>query len=173
METPIRDQIRLDNPWQSQRTSPHGRRVFVPAPWAGTKIHLIPRKGSQLSQPFQAFEFGTWNSLEGEGALDGARLVASLPLHIERVEWTTSSNRQLTVQTDLKGAYRCSLHVTLSATNGQLVASVHQPVTGRADRVRIELDLPAPLVAGAYRLKVVLAAGDQIMDNARVDLSVA
>lgn len=173
METPIRDQIRLDNLWQSQRISPQSRSVFIPSPWEGSEIHLIPRKGVRRSEQPLPFTFGTWNRLEGNASLDGARLVASPPLHIKRVDSRRISTGLLSVQVDLSRAQICVLHATLSEPNGHQVAGARMEAREPADHLSADLDLPVRLVPGSYRLKVVMTVREQIMDNARVDVLVS
>ncbi len=165
----MRDQIRLDNLWQAQPISANSRSVFVPAPWEGTEVRLIPLEGAPVPLRPPTLTYGAWNHVEGNAPLHGARLVASPPLHVKRVQCIQNAS-ELGVEIDLTRDQVCLLHVTLSDSNGELVTRAYHQIGEPGGHLRTNLELPADIRSGFYRLKVVMTVGDQIVDNARIEV---
>ncbi len=195
MDSPIREQIRLDDRWQSRPDGRQSSSVYVPAPWRDKRVVLKPApgerwsavtiEGQELSRPTAdeswqadaALAPGQWNSVEVEnGTIEGARLVASHPFHITALEATPLSEQRLSVRVRLDGPAEgppglFTLLFTLSAADGRHIGGMDVTVGRKARDLTVEMVLPER-IQGSYRLKASLCEEDAVIDNARIDLEI-
>jgi hypothetical protein len=207
MQSPIREQVRLADRWQARQENATEASVFVPGPWGGKQVILVGGEGQALadvrvggSEPEPGSEPnswvantnltpGGWNQVKADGDLSGARLEASNPLHIARLEATVASERSLSVRvriTDaviaeappeggeapcLLSAGLLSLFFTLTTPEGRQVSGMEVMLGRRTREISIEMPSPEPL-SGSYRLKAALGTDEYVIDNARIDLVV-
>lgn len=166
IENPIREHIKLDNQWYVRRERPDALTVFVPAPWAGKPVELRGA-GAMVLPPLH---FGDWTELPAPGnPPPGAALVAGEPAQIRRLEAAFADERTLSVRVTLAGTGPFDLLFTLTTLHGRLSGRLDVTV-GRATR-DLSVEMPfAAAVTGPCRLKATLAVGDQVVDNARIDV---
>jgi hypothetical protein len=196
LQSPIREQIRLDGRWQARPVEDHAVSVFVPGAWeekrvvlepapgiawadalaGGTSLPREPETGVYTAGPHLAP--GQWNTVSlPDGDPAGGRLVASAHLHICCLEAAPASNRSLAVRVKLdgpeggaaaQGAGLLSIVLTLTAPDGSLLGGTDLTIASRTRDLSVELPLPGTR-SGAFRLKATLCADEQILDNARID----
>ena len=191
MESPIRDQIRLDGRWQTRPLDARTVSVFVPGPWAEKKVVLtsdaasgwtaaevggVPLRQDTTEQGWSAsphLKVGHWNTVQTDGHTAGGRLVASEPLHIVGLDAKSANQRSVSVRIRLEGGDEQGLIgivITLSSAAGAHVGGNEMTVSGRTRDLTVEVPVKS-YRPGAYRLKAALLAGDRVVDNARVDLT--
>lgn len=208
VHSPIREQIKLADRWHVCPVNEREASVFVPGPWGEKQVVLMAGNGeapsavrienqdlerSQAEGIWQAGEHlnpGQWNHVAAaDGNMAGARLVASNPLHISRLEATSASPHSLSVRvrlTDapvakapaeggeapcLRSAGLLTLFFTLMTPDGQQVAGMEITLGRRTRDLSVEMPCHSPL-AGSYRLKAALCNEEYVIDNARVDVTV-
>jgi hypothetical protein len=157
--------------WQTRPVDERAVSVFVPGSWRSKHIALQQASGRQADTQVQP---GQWNTVETAGDTAGARLVASHPLRITSLEASSANRRSLAVRVrlagpDEAGAGLLSIVLSLTDTGGQLVGGTELIIAAKTRDFSVELPLPAR--RGAYRLKASLCAGERVVDNARIDLS--
>jgi hypothetical protein len=194
LQSPVREQIRLDGRWRVRPASEHAVSVFVPGAWEEKRVLVEPELGAAWAS-VQAGETslqpepeggafvagphltpGQWNTIAlQDGAPIGGKLVATEQLYIAGLNAAPASNRSLAVRIRLGGDERSarnagllSIVLTLTAPTGKLVAGTDLTIAARTRDLSVELPLPGAK-AGLLRLKATLCAGEQILDNARVD----
>lgn len=191
MESPIRDQIRLDGLWQTRHQGSRAVSVFVPGSWADKKVLLKPASAGEwtaaqvgttplspdrdeegwLAGPH--LKAGQWNTVQTDGHTAGGRLVASEPIHMVGLEARVANQRSVSVRIRLDGGEEQGLLgivITLSSAAGAHVGGAELTVTGRTRDLTVEVPVKS-YRPGTYRLKATLSAGDRVVDNARLDLS--
>lgn len=174
MQNPIREQIRLDGRWHTQRVDDSSVSVFVPGSWTDKQVVL--RAGAEEDwRPEPHLQPGQWNTVQlPSDTPDGARLVASDDLHITRLQAAAVGSRSLGIRISLAGAVAgpalLTLDFTLTATNGRQVGAVNVVVGNTTRDLSLEMPLAAPLT-GPHRLKAALSCGDWVVDNARIEIN--
>lgn len=192
MQTPIREQIRLDGRWQARRLDSESVSVFVPGSWTEKKVLLRPGEkgeptaaeanGEHLAsdqeepgwQADPSLQLGHWNTVRVSGGLEGTRLVARDELHITRLEASPGGKNGLAVRICLHGGKLETpglliLDFSLTATDGQHVGGMSVAVGSRTRDISLEMPVTVTL-HGVFRLKATLSHGDRVVDNARIDL---
>lgn len=188
MHSPIREQVRLENPWQAELLGANRARIFIPAPWQGKQVRLLPAPGvtwsavwlDQSELPFAhegdaGFQLpadiacGVWHELAASGgSLAGARLVALEPFAILGVSAPRWQQDRLSFLVDLSAAATCTIAATLTGPNGTVVARALGQGEG-GTRVQVGLGAVGRL-QGTYQVKFALLVGGQVVDNARLSL---
>ncbi|HYG56520.1 MAG TPA: hypothetical protein VD902_00430 [Symbiobacteriaceae bacterium] len=190
MESPIRDQIRLDGRWQTRPLGTRAVSVFVPGSWAEKKVVLKPAAtrswsaaeagSAQLDydareQGWQAgphLNVGEWNAVSTDGDTSGGRLVASNPLHITALEARVANQRSVSVRIRINGeedAGLLGIVLTLSSATGAHIGGTEITVTGKTRDLTVEVPVKG-VRPGVCRLKATLSTSDRVVDNARIDL---
>lgn len=119
LQSPIREQIKLDNQGQARPVDAASTSVYVPGPWKDRRVLLVPGVTETWSAariddtelPYDQEEQGwvatgrldprEWNMVAAaNGFVSGARLVASNQLHIASLE-ATPADRRLSVRVRL------------------------------------------------------------------------
>lgn len=169
IDTPIREQVRLDNRWHARPLDQQSASVFVPAPWAEKQVALKTGDGRQAHPQL---EYGTWNAVAtGDEPVNGARLVAGDALHISSLEASVASERSLSVRVRLSEPGAVNLFFSLTRANGKQVGWAEVTVGRKTGDLTVEVPLAEPLT-GPHRLKASLSVNDHVIDNARIEVNV-
>lgn len=194
MQSPIREQLRINDRWHARQLSEKAARVFVPGPWANRRVVLTPHTGANwsaarigehaLEQEPQggswkvdsALTPGEWNTVTAEdGALTGAQLTASSVLHISDLEATAVSDRCLSIRIKLAGheqqvsapADLLTIYFSLTDASGEQAGGLEVTIAPKSRGLSIEMPLSRKL-SGTYRLKASLCNSVSVIDNARI-----
>ena len=198
MQSPIREQLRVNDRWHARQLTNNAARIFVPGPWAERRVVLTPETGTTWSaariaeqsldqdpqtgdwEAAASLEPGQWNSVATEGGeVAGAQLTASSVLHISSLEATVLSDRCLSVRVRLAGHEQqpsapqqlLTLYFTLTSPDGSELGGMDVTIAPKSRGLSIEMPLPHS-IAGIYRLKASLCCDETVIDNARITLDV-
>lgn len=186
----MREQVRLDNRWQTRQVSAQRSDVFVPAPWAGKQVVLHPArgqawtganvKGEELHRSESGewmadpIEPGAWNVVRVEGGtLDGARLIATERVSISTLEASVASDRSLSVRLRLSDGAQGPVTIVLTVTgpDGRQVGGTEVMLSRKTRELSVAIPLPT-VRSGDYRLKATVSDGDHVVDNARIEVRI-
>lgn len=194
MQHPMREVIKLDNPAQARLIDAHAASLFLPGAWAGRRVVLKPAPGVRWSAvqtqagetPRQngawelshALEPGAWQRVTvAGGPIEGAVLEMSDPLHIARLEAWYDPPETLSIRVRLgkspTGAGReglITLLFTLTDERGEQVGGQEVSVGPRTAELAVAMPISREPV-GRCRLKAALCVDQQVLDDARIDLT--
>ncbi|MFZ5815651.1 MAG: hypothetical protein ACOY93_10175 [Bacillota bacterium] len=193
MQHPMREQIKLESPWQATLNGTDSASLFIPGSWSGRRLVLKPAPGVSWSsvrteageavkaadgwQLTDLVEPGSWQTVWVEGgSIAGALVEASEPLHITRLEaWydppeTLSMRVRLAKSPSATGRKGLiTLLFTLTDERGEQVGRQEVVVGAKTAELAVAMMLPRK-PHGRCRLKAALCLDQQVIDDARIEL---
>lgn len=194
MEHPLREVIKLDNPAEATVRDERSASLFIPGSWAGRRIVLKPAPGVTWSAveteggaPVRqgndwdlsaAVEPGRWQALTvSAGPVAGAWAEASDPLHIARLEAWYDPPETLSIRVRLGKPPAATgrqgliaLLFTLTDERGEQVGHQEVVVGPRTAELAVAMPISREPV-GRCRLKAALSVNQQVIDDARINLT--
>ena len=194
MQHPMREVIRLDNPAQARLINANSASLFLPGSWAGKRVVLKPAPGvtwsgvqTEAGEPVRvnggwelssALEPGRWQQVTVDGGpIAGAVLELRDPLHIAWLEAWYDPPETLSIRVRLAKSPAATgrqgmitLLFTLTDERGERVGSQEVLVGPKTVELAVAMMITRE-PAGLCRLKASLCLDQQVIDDARIDVT--